>query len=319
MPIEITLPGPDHAIGPGYTVRLQSDFIGPLPTGSSFALTVSLDPEGAQQVDQVFVPTATTTAAFTLHEPGQGSIRFPNWTAQPGQSVRVLAQLLDSEGTQLDSTSIASTWQPTNMLWQQLQVKESTGGGLTTDQAAQLQRTDQATQEMDANWQQYVSVTLPSLQDVLNVITGGITATLGQGAQAAQHFIGELLSWASPDINTDFDMSGGTTCEPVRYDASFQNVQAVGVFIDQYPDTYRFVTPDGNWSFRDLAVLSFYRAGTILERHGIHSLVFSVGPLPGSISPWPVNITFGVQPGDYHIHVDWAPGVCGHVVGSALP
>jgi hypothetical protein len=44
-----------------------------------------------------------------------------------------------------------------------------------------------------------------------------------------------------------------------------------------------------------------------------------VYPLPGLPFPWLVNLAAPLQPPDYHIWVDWAEGVCGELIGLALP
>lgn len=320
MPITITLPPPGTSVGPGYVIQLSSDFVGPLPLGTQFEVRISTHPEGTPNVIWQFIPTQQPTVAIFVADRFTTSAQNGAESVPAGSSVHVIAELKTNDQTVIDSGRVDATYDPTTMMWQHINQNTGTGsGGLTAEQAAQLQRTDTNTQEIDVNWQTYTSVTLPSLQLVLDGITQGITATLQDGANAVQHTIGDLLSWVDMHVFPEQDLSGGTICEPFRYDASLQNLQSLSVFIDVYPPEFRLVTPDAGWSFRDFAVLTFLRGNSIIERHGIHTLSYTVSRLPQSIGPWPLNIRFDVQPTDYHIHVDWAPGVCGHIRASVRP
>lgn len=320
MPITITLPPPGTRIGPGYVIQLSSDFIGPLPLGTQFEVRISTHPEGFPNVIWQFIPTQQPTVAIFVADRFTTSSQNGAESVPAGSSVHVIAELKTNDQTVIDSGRVDATYDPTTMMWQHINENTGTGsGGLTGEQAAQLQRTDQNTTEMDVNWQNYTAVTLPSLQTVLTDILNGITVFAGNTPASIGIRLGEFFAWKTIDFFSPRDLSGGTTCNPVRYDASLQGLQGIDVVIDSYPPQFRFVTPDGGWSFRDLAVLSFYRSGGLVERHGIHTLTFSVSPLPGSLAPWPLNLPLEFQPGDYHIHVDWAPGVCGHVVGQVLP
>jgi hypothetical protein len=321
VPITITLPPPGDRVGPGFPITLISDFVGPLPTGSQFEVDMATDAEFQSLVNRVVVPTNTTALRFPLNTFSNGTLYLPDVVLQPGATVRVRAQLTTPTSGVIDSgvTAAPVTWDPNAMLWQVIQAQGSTGGGLTTDQAAQLQRTDQNTQEMDVNWQQYTAVTLPSLQTTLQSIIDGITTTIGEGASQLVATIGQRLAVVTQDFFQPYDVSGGETCDPVRFDASFARITGVTLLITQHPPEFRLVTPDGGWTFRDFAVLSFVRGGSLLERHGIHTLSYTVSPLPASIAVWNTGLELDILPGDYHINVDWAPGVCGRVVGEVLP
>jgi hypothetical protein len=139
------------------------------------------------------------------------------------------------------------------------------------------------------------------------------------GTSVLQLPIGQILSSNFSDAFRVEDLGGGVTCDPIRVDASRDNLYGVVVRVTQYPDDTVFRTPDGAWSFKDLAVLTVSRGGDILARHGIHTTSHTLSPLPETPYPWLTNLGVPIQPSDYHVSVDWAAGVCGELLGLVLP
>lgn len=320
MPIQILAPHPP-TFGPGLRINLQSSVISSGATGVTWTVDVFGGPEERNLLHQVLLGQSNVVDGQLGLQP-QGGFRIPDFGVQAGTGITVQIHAEAQSTGEIDTgTSSAFTWQPEMNAWALTSSLQTGGGqgGLTAEQAAQLQRTDTNTTAMDVNWQAYEQITLPSLQQVLDGITAGITARLQDGAAQVEHTIGDLLSWVDMHVFPEQDLSGGTICTPFRYDASLQNLQSLTVYIDSWPPEFHFVTPDAAWSFRDLAVLTFRRGNATIERHGIHTLTYTVSRLPQSIGPWPLNIRFDVQPTDYHIAVDWAPGVCGHIVASVRP
>lgn len=321
MPISVTVT-PGGSVGPGYQVSLQSTAPGPLPQGSHWDIVV-------------LGGSPSETVLFSQHEEWVGNIEqsilgapkvngqifVPAGRGATDVASRISVNLIDGISQQtVDTGGLANLkWDPQTQLYQQIRAVAQTGGGLTDTESQQLQRIDTNTQEMDTNWAQYTGVTLPSLNDVIQQILSGITVTVEDTLGPVVAPIGDLFHWVTHDFFADDVIAPPNTCTRVDKDASFERYQGVEVHIDSYPPEFHFVTPGGEWSFRDLAVLSFVRGGGLLERHGIHTLSYSVSPLPASLTPWTVGANLHVLPGDYHIVVDWAPGVCGHVIGNVLP
>jgi hypothetical protein len=224
------------------------------------------------------------------------------------------------------------------------------GGGLTDDQAAQLTAIDTKTDDIPglvsaatfisdkvneilgwvtdtnagvetllSNWAGYTSVTLPSLQDVLDNISGAVQGALTTAEGAIGATVGQLLSQRSSDTWSAISLTDGMTCEPVSVDLSRQAIHGLQLYINAYPEGWRFKTPDRAWSLRDLAVLRFYQGGQLLERHGVHTIQHHVSPLPGAWSPQLLDITGARLPNAYVVTVDWAEGVCGELQAQVTP
>ena len=165
--INIILPPPRFSVGPGIGISLQSNFVGPLPTGSSFHVQVSTDSEGLNDIWGIVVPTTSPNAAtsvLSLDQPTELSIAN---TLQAAASVWVQAQLVEGgTNVQVDSGSQPTTWDPTVGLGQQawlLAQRPTQGGGLTDAQAQQLQ---------DLHVVQFPILNLDGL--ALTDLTGGI-------------------------------------------------------------------------------------------------------------------------------------------------
>lgn len=234
-----------------------------------------------------------------------------------GATVHVNAELRDGPTTVVDSGTTDVTWRPEAFL--HIPITQPVGGGLTTSQAAQLTQVETNTNAQQTQWTEYQEVTLPSLNAVLTGITTAVTATIGAGTSALQATVGQILSFIPKGDVGEFNPSGGTTCDRIDWNIGGAAYFGMSVLIDAYPDSWVWTTPDENWSVRDLAVLTITRGGVIERRWGIHSRSFSLENLPDMLPVQLANVGIPVAPGDYHIIVDWAPDVCGHIVLYTLP
>lgn len=146
MPITITPNNPGGLLGPGVQLKLQSDFIGPLPSGSFWVVDFSIT--GGTELPfwhvlattnanpiatRVMTPLSDQTSSF---EAGQVPIE--------GGQVAVHATL--SDGTNIvDSTTTPFPWSTTQGLGEQMLITNQTGGqGLTAEQSLQLSETHAA-------------------------------------------------------------------------------------------------------------------------------------------------------------------------------
>lgn len=321
MPITLTPLITPPLVGPGLGAQVQSDIVGPYPTGTNWQFTVFPPAPSESVALQQSVPAQPGALQFVWGDTGTyGDSTILNQSITEGATSHIDVQLQEPTGT-LDQGTFDIPWSNTAGLYRFISHLQGQAGqgGFTDSDRAQLNLTTQNTTTMDTNWQQYEQVTLPSLQDVLNGITQGITATIGGLPNQVSQTIGQLMSWRPWDFLADRDLSGGTTCDRVDYDASYNALYGVTLTIDVIPDGWPFATPDKGWSFHDLAVLCFWRAGGLVQRHGVHTMTFSVSPIPDSLTPTVIELPVSLQPGQYHITVDWAPGVCGHLVGHVLP
>lgn len=315
MPIIVTEPTPDTLFGGGHVVSLRTDTIGSFIPPVEWNIQI-LD------VDQLVTHVQFSHTVSDPHQletftmqalSGQGA-RLSN-LFQQGSSVVARFQL--SAGGQIAET-VSLPYKLDTQGW----IYNQVGASGTTDLTPVLEDTEAIQADTTIllnNWATYTSVTLPSLNDILALIQQSVTATLQFAPAPVSVSLGEIFSILSPDFWADRDLSGGTTCERVDYDASFNALFGVSVQVESYPADWRLGTPDHAWGIHDLAVLTFTRGGNTIERHGIHTVSHTVSPLPQFPWPWQSAIPIALQPGDTHIIVDWAEGVCGRLIGHVLP
>jgi hypothetical protein len=120
VPITITPAPPTNFVGYGIFVSLTSDFVGPLPSGSFFRLTLSSDPEGDVPILIQTIPTLNPGLETQIgsEQSGQSYTSGQNAVAV-GATVHVLAELHSPTAT-IDSGVTTATWQPTTNLGQHI-------------------------------------------------------------------------------------------------------------------------------------------------------------------------------------------------------
>lgn len=139
MPITITLPPPGTLIGPGAQVHLVSDFIGPLPTGSTWHLKISTDPEGDPYSSQQIEGASSTSIQLLVDDRFNVATQSNQEVIPTGTAVHVIAELRNNADVVIDSGAATANYDATALLWQHInQNTPASPGGLTTAQAAQL-------------------------------------------------------------------------------------------------------------------------------------------------------------------------------------
>ena len=258
---------------------------------------------GGPQEQELFnwlLTSSSNEVSGTVLVPRQHPIPAPERGVTAGTSISIEVSARDEVGEEdVLVPPLSMLWDPTMALWSYLNSLQAapTGGGFTDADRAQLEETNQLALATRAATQ------------------ASITTSIG-----TQLFdIGSLFNWASPEFWGTTDLSGGTTCARIEHNASLSNLFGVSVLIDSYPEWIEFRTPDNVYSFRDLAVLTFVKAGVIVARHGIHTLSHHVSPLPGTSWYGVAGVQAPIQPADYFVIVDWLPGVCGRLTGSHSP
>lgn len=147
MPITITLPTPGLHIGPGYTIRLASDFIGPIENGSQFILAISEDPEFRTRVINQVIPAGGQISTPTVGAQFQTGIQTDGSVVQTGATVHVQAQLHNPQGLTIDSGVTTTLYDPVTMLWQQVnQARATVQGGFTAADRITLEGVGNAVQ-----------------------------------------------------------------------------------------------------------------------------------------------------------------------------
>jgi len=295
---------PIPVIGPGLQMIVRSSLIGPFPidwrwrvrigrrgdevNGGVF-ITAPLD--SANQFERrIQVDSITDTTVVT-----QRSNQYALSTNEP---VDINIELTDAAGLVVQDSGTISTAVWDSQASTALLVQPAVAGSFTAQDRATLEETNQLSLAI----QDATQVALPGLP---------VNTTLP---------LSDLFAVSPLDRLTTESLSNGVTCDPVRVDISSSNFTGVQVRIASFPPDWQFRTPDSSWGFHDLAVLTMVRGGVTLKRVGIHTLTFTEQPLPGQLLPWAVGLLgVAIIPRDYQLHVDWADGVCGELIGLLLP
>lgn len=136
MPITITLPTPGALVAPYGGFQAQSDFIGPLPTGTVWRFLVSPDPEPAHFTSTLEMQLlATASSIGTTFQP-LGTDSRNTWRSQEivadGTTMHVTAQLVQPGEVVIDSGATTGPWQST-AAFQLAPTTTVTGGFTETD------------------------------------------------------------------------------------------------------------------------------------------------------------------------------------------
>lgn len=171
-----------------------------------------------------------------------------------------------------------------------------------------------------------VNTLFPQLADVLNdigaqvtQILDGITSTITNLAGTVTTTIGKFFDQHSKDVLGQFNPTGGPTCEQIDWNIGGASYFGVTLTITTRPQRFWPVTPDKQWTYPDLAVIRIYISGELILREPVHLNSHSIRPLPGMFPAQVAGIGVPIAPGDYHIIVDFADGVCGYIELDYLP
>lgn len=298
MPITITVPTPLDSIGPGIPVRLQSSFIGPMPSGSQWQVQISNDNEFTQVGYTHFltfpIPSFDSFTPYKRLRTGEGwSLNtFYGWHA--GQTVYVQALLQEPGPTTVDTGNITTTWDPTSGLGQLVSdVQGSFPAGLSSTLNAIKTDTD------NINAQMAVPVTTASGTTNVN--------------------LRDLLAQHTLDALTLDNLTVAPTGDPVTADVSGGWIFGVIVRLTTIPYPYTPHTPDQDYYLETLAVLTIFRGTDKRLRVPIHTSNHMESPLPGYAIGGISDFTLGTLPPWSSIEVDFAPGVLGQVYLMKLP
>lgn len=135
MPIDITLPLPDNRVGPGLLAQVSSDFVGAMPTGSYWRLTVATDVEFLHYVFQNFVGFTGKLQNFFWVQDGSVGYNLPWYMPAAGSTIHVQAELVSGVGGTVDDSGVVTgVWEPTAGLGFQVKAQPAASGGLTVEE-----------------------------------------------------------------------------------------------------------------------------------------------------------------------------------------
>lgn len=294
MPITI-VSQPGTTIGPGQIFIVRTSLIGPIPNDWFWRLSVV---RPADEANNILVMTAPVWAAddrerrFQVEgdlDGGQTNGYGRGVSANTNDAVTMNMELVGADGTTVhDSGTVTGLrWDSNTSASRTL---SSSSGGLTSEQAAQLE---------DAERRSRVLGEPTDL--VVETPSGSIVRTLA-----------DLFSRNTLDRLTLAEVTNGPTCEPVRASFSFFYYGVI-VRVTTIADELVARTPDHEWYFEDLAVLRIFRGQDLQYRRGIHTPTFLTDQ--AWEFQWNIRNTLdwlGVPP-DNTLAVDWRPGCCGQV------
>lgn len=300
MPITIEFPPVQSTVGPGLEVHLRSDFIGPFPSDAQWHLAITLTPDFQQPFIFLTRPCTGNFTTYLVMADSQWNETRGGWVPTEQGEVNLIAQIQTQSGV-IDSGNLAARWDATSGLGFQIQAltrgQGTVEGGFTAEDRALLTATDSRTQ------------LLGELGDlVVQTASGPLTTTLAN-----------LFSRNSLDRLIFEEITSGPTCDPVRVVLAPIAQFAIAVRVTTVPEDIQFRTPDGEWSFPDLAVLRIFRGEDLQFRRGIHEVTFETE------APWEWGANFlnknllGIAPPQTQIMVDWRQGCCGQVFIRHMP
>lgn|SRR6266496_205164 len=304
MPITITTPPPHSIIGPGLTIQWESDFTGPMPTGSTWLFEVTADAEATQGVETWTLPFDSTATNLTMGEPSTGFRSKGGYILQTGDTAYLQITLRNDVLAVIDSGTATPHWDASAGLGYQAEdlITHISGGFTSTDRTRLI------------DTQTNVAGVVTSTASILDGITSTITTSAGDVATT----LGQIFSGKTLDLITLNELTTGPTGSPV-------SVEFGGFFfgvivrLTTIPEWLTPATPDNEWYYPDLAVCRVFRGSDLEFRAGIHTPTW-MKPRPWEFGSTILNETtlFGTPP-DITIHVDFAFGVEGQVYLMRLP
>lgn len=311
MPITITPGSPLNWVGAGLPFLAQSSVIGPMPTDTKWVITFSFDSEMQQPIHKETIPWTGNPQMIYPHTNGTPVPLSAPFAVQNQTQVYTTVELQEPTGI-VDSGQIQTPWAAyegqSEQIWRVAQQQQEQGAFTETDRST-LQTTQQDAAQMVTNWTQYEQVTLPSLQDVLNNITAGITSTITGAAGAVSKTIGQLFSGHTVDFLINHQQ--GTVCAPDTLDLLLTGGTFWGIQLTctSFADWYTWTGPGDSYATESLGTLIIERGGSIVARIGLHTTSHTVYPLPG-YSATPITLELPTVPGDYHVVLTPAAETC---------
>lgn len=143
MVVTFVQPVTGGPFGPGFGVDLDSDFIGPLPSGSFWLVWVATTDDPEDPIQSALIPTTSNAKSFVFGRDGLlGDPLIPaTLDFAHGNTVSITASL-QSPTAVLDEGTTTVTWDMASGVPFVLQEAIGAAAGLSVDQEAQLEEID---------------------------------------------------------------------------------------------------------------------------------------------------------------------------------
>lgn len=278
------------------TIGVTSDFIGPVPIGSLWDLTISTDQEQTLAIQSWDEP-ATAAGQHNIHwgfRPG-GEFHPGLQVAVSGQNVRVGVYLLEGgTGAILDEGFTNAIWQPSSneaIVTQAFGGAGTNGAAISSDLAAiqtQLQTLTDA-----------VTLAIPSLTNPLQTLAAALSPTLLDDI---------TLHELSPGITGNFVGANLTAL-----------IWGIVIRIATVPPELVPLTPDGDYYQPTLAVVRIFSGSDLLTRVPIHTTSKIIPFQKGFWETAIAAVEHYLWPNSMSLQVTWLAGVTGQVFEMLVP
>lgn len=295
MPIVITLPDQNPKVGPGLSFSWQSDFIGPLPTGSKWRVQAAVDSEFSGDIfwGSVFA-TDVLIGGITMLNLSGGNVGLTiqdTIAPAPGQTTYLRVQLLDASNVVQDEGFENAPFTYTDgvpfLLRDMLNVIPG-------------------------------SYALDAISTAVGEVKDAVTTTLQTATGAVTTTLADLFARPTLDQLTLDEVTSGETFDPVASEV-VGSYFGVIVRVTTIAPELKPGTPDLEWYVNDLAVLRVFRGTDLQDRIGVHT------PTRIVLAPWAFGepflnsaLIFGAPP-DTTIRVNWRIGCGGQVYLMQFP
>ena len=291
MPITFTPSTPGNLVGFGMTLQWVSSFVGPLPTGSFWDLSVFVDADATQLMTEEHFPTTTVFGQSLLGASFNNVVVLDSeFNLRDGDTATVRVQL-HSPTAILDQTTTTFTWSNTAGMRQMVNqlLASHSGTGLTSTQSSQLTAINNATQ---------------------------VPITTSTGIQTVG--LSQILAMPLLDTITLSEITSGPTSGFVGVTPA-HSAPGIIVRVTNIGPGYAATSPGDSWYVPELAAVLFFRGSDIVARIGIHTVSRMIYPLPGAWEWWASLLFGGTLPPDYSIQVNFNNGILGRVFVMNLP
>jgi hypothetical protein len=163
------------------------------------------------------------------------------------------------------------------------------------------------------------TVTFPSLNDLLNTISGKVTAQITTGAGVVQRTLGQIFSWHTLDALTLIELTPGETSG--QFCHTFGGT-AWGIIIrcTTVPDWYGTTGPGDTYKRPSLGELQIIRGIDVVYSAPIHQDHLMLYPIPGAMLFQPdIAPEFPFFGPGFLACVTFADGVAGHMYEMHIP
>lgn len=309
--ITITPTQPSNVFTPQGTVQWSIDGT-PGPIGATWFFTTTLWGDTDQTVQMWSLLQSSNLGSGSTILLSGGSPAPQAIENLPAQSTNVVVtvQARDSSSVLQAEGAQEAPWDILAGLPAYIAAHASTGAGLTTEQADQLEQASTQTNQILGQDESFEGNTLNTVTAILNAIGGAVTAVFGPVGAQVEMTIGQIFSGHQMTELTEGDL--GSACNPDHLTSTLTiggSAYGLQVQATVVPDWVAYTGELEDYSETVLFLVELSRSGNTVYRHGCHTPTLLIYPLPG-VPTFPIGLDLPLDPGDYELNIYPAVGVC---------